>query len=82
MTITLLYFAGIREAAGRSEERLVLPPSVTTIGELALHLETLLPALAGRLGAVRWARNEEFAALDSVIANGDVVAAIPPVAGG
>ena len=38
--------------------------------------------LAGRLGAVRFARNEEFATNDEVCVDGDIVAVIPPVAGG
>jgi molybdopterin converting factor small subunit len=40
------------------------------------------PALAGRLSAVRFARNEVFARLEDELADGDVVAVVPPVAGG
>jgi len=31
---------------------------------------------------VRWARNEELVGLDTSLAEGDVIAVIPPVAGG
>ncbi len=82
MTITLLYFAAVRELVGTDEERLEVPAGVTTIAELAAFLEQHRPALAGRLGAVRFARNETFATSSEVIADGDVIALIPPVAGG
>jgi molybdopterin converting factor small subunit len=42
----------------------------------------LHPPLAGRLGPVRFARNEEFVEADALLAAGDVVAVLPPVAGG
>lgn len=82
MTITLLYFAAVRELVGRDEERRELPPSVTTIAELAAHLPSVHASLEGRLGSVRFARNECFASADEPIVDGDVVALIPPVAGG
>lgn len=80
--ITLLYFAAVRDLVGKDEEKLELPPSVTTIGALATHLSTVHSELEGRLSAVRFARNEEFALATEPIANGDVIALIPPVAGG
>jgi molybdopterin converting factor subunit 1 len=82
MTISMLYFAVIRELVGQSEATLTLPADVTTVGELAAHLEHLVPALGGRLGAVRWAQNEELVPLSSPLHEGDVIAIIPPVAGG
>jgi molybdopterin converting factor subunit 1 len=82
MTITLLYFAAVRELVGTDEEQLALPVGVMTIAELSAFLEQHRPALAGRLGAVRFARNETFAASDEPLEDGDVVALIPPVAGG
>ena len=82
MTITLLYFAAVRELVGTDEERLSLPPGVTTIATLAVFLTEHRPALSGRLGSVRFARNETFATNDEAIAEGDVIALIPPVAGG
>jgi molybdopterin synthase sulfur carrier subunit len=82
MKIKLLYFAAVRELVGKDEEEIDLPPSVSTIGQLAAHLPTVHAALAGRLSSVRLARNETFATNDEVLAEGDVVALIPPVAGG
>lgn len=82
MTISVLYFAAVRDLVGTGEERIPLPADVRTIGELAAFLAKRHAALDGRLGHVRFARNEEFARSEDAIADGDVVALIPPVAGG
>lgn len=82
MSVTVLYFAAVRELAARGEQQLDLPAEVRTIGDLARHLEATIPALAGRLAAVRFALNEEFCALEAELHDADVVAIIPPVAGG
>lgn len=82
MTISILYFAAVRDLVGTGEERLEIPPGVTTIDALASHLVVLHPELAGRLAPVRFARNEEFASGTDPIFAGDVIALIPPVAGG
>lgn len=82
MTITLLYFAAVRDLVAKDEERMTLPPGVVTIADLATHLAKVYASLDGRLGQVRFARNETFATNDEAIADGDVVAIIPPVAGG
>ncbi len=82
MKVTVLYFAAVRELVGTDEESLDLPAGVDDVAALAAHLTTLHPALAGRLGYVRFARNEEFARPEDPIAGGDTIALIPPVAGG
>ncbi len=82
MTLTVLYFAAVRDLVGKAEERVDVPAGVTTIAALAEHLARVHPELEGRLAPVRFARNEEFAATSDPIAEGDVVALIPPVAGG
>lgn len=82
MKATILYFAAVRDLVGRDEEQLDLPASVTSVAELAAYLSGLHPALAGRLDAVRFARNEVFATPSELLAEGDVIALIPPVSGG
>lgn len=82
MEVTLLYFAGVRDLLGTSEEKVVLPPAVRTVGELRAWLVRERPALAERMSFVRIARNEEFAESADALASGDVIALIPPVAGG
>lgn len=81
-TVRVLYFAVVRDLVGVGEETLSLGGDVRTLRALAAHLEALHPALRGRLGPVRFARNERFARLDDPLEPGDVVALVPPVSGG
>ena len=82
MKVKVLYFAAVRDLAGIDEESLELPDGVATIDAFCTHLQRVKPALEGRLGHVRFARNEEFARGADAIGDGDVIALIPPVAGG
>ncbi|HEX3596326.1 MAG TPA: molybdopterin converting factor subunit 1 [Polyangiaceae bacterium] len=81
-TITLLFFAAVREHAGKSEEAVELGEAVRTLADLPAFLERRYPSLAGRLGSVRYAVNEAFGDSDTPLAGGDVVAVLPPVSGG
>jgi molybdopterin converting factor subunit 1 len=81
MRVRVLYFAAVRDLTGIDEEALEIERG-TTIGRLALALEERRAELKGRLGAVRFARNETFAGAGDELAEGDVIALIPPVAGG
>jgi molybdopterin converting factor subunit 1 len=80
--VRVLYFAGLRDLVARAEESLELPGSVTTVSQLVRHLERVHPELTGRLQGVRLAVNESFAGPEDAVSAGDVVALIPPVAGG
>jgi molybdopterin converting factor subunit 1 len=80
--VRVLYFAAMRDLAGRTEEELALPDGVTTVGAFAAHLAHAMPGFAERRAHVRIARNESFAADEDAIREGDVLALIPPVAGG
>ena len=80
--MTLLYFAAIRDAVGIAEESLDLPEGVQVVADLPGFLARVRPALAGRLGSVRFAVNETFATPDTGLRAGDVIALIPPVSGG
>jgi len=82
MRVTVLYFAVVRDLVGCEKELLELPTDVKTTGDLAAWLPAVRPELAGRMGSVRIARNEAFATADEALAEGDVLALIPPVAGG
>lgn len=79
--IKVLYFAAIRELVGKSEEEVELPDETSQLAELVSWLERER-SLAGKLASVRFAINESFAGRDAPIGSGDVVAVIPPVAGG
>jgi molybdopterin synthase sulfur carrier subunit len=80
--VSVLYFAGLRDAIGLSEEALDLPERVRTVGDLCDHLAARHAGYRDRRACVRVARNEAFALDDEPLGNGDVVALIPPVAGG
>jgi molybdopterin converting factor subunit 1 len=82
LKITVLYFAAVRDLVGKDEELVDAPAHVTTIESLGEHLAAIHPELAGRLGYVRFARNEEFARSNDPVSEGDTIALIPPVAGG
>jgi molybdopterin synthase sulfur carrier subunit len=82
MTLQVLYFAGLRDAVGLAEETVELPEGIRTVGALADHLARRHPAYGAHRAHVRIARNEAFVCDDEAVADGDVVALIPPVAGG
>jgi sulfur-carrier protein len=82
MVVRVLYFAALRDAVGTAEESLDLPDGVRTVGALADYLAARHRSFAERRAHVRIARNEAFARDDELLAAGDVVALIPPVAGG
>jgi len=82
MRVTVLYFAVIREIVGVEEESLDLPAGVRTVADFVARLVELRPPLAGRMASLRVARNEAFAGMAEALAEGDVLALIPPVAGG
>jgi molybdopterin synthase sulfur carrier subunit len=81
MSVKVLYFAGLREAMGRSAESVDLPAGVTTAGGLR-------DWLAGQHEAIRTAKNlrvavnQKMVGLDAPVADGDEVAFFPPVTGG
>ena len=82
MAVRVLYFAALREALGVSEETLDLPPGVATAGALAELLAMRHGAYRERRAHVRMAVNEAFVGDGARVGDGDVVALIPPVAGG
>ena len=78
MSVTVLYFASLRDAAGRDSERVDLPQSLAELYEalrqrhgFALGRERLRVAVDG-----------EFARWDDAVAEGAEIAFIPPVSGG
>jgi molybdopterin converting factor subunit 1 len=81
MRIKVLYFAAVRELAGRDEDEIDLPERAT-VGDATAVLVQKIPGLAERMRFVRVARNEAFARDADVVSSGDVLALIPPVAGG
>lgn len=84
-TVTVLYFARLREALGKEQEELVLPEGVNTIGDLTAFLRQRGGAWSSELGtgrSVRVAVNQDMAAPGTVIRGGEEIAFFPPVTGG
>ena len=79
--VSLLLFASVAEAVGE-RRREVRVPEGTTVRGLFLLLAEDVPALAGRAEHVSFARNQQFVPPDTVLADGDELAVIPPVSGG
>jgi len=77
----VLYFGQARDAAGTGAEFLSLP-SLASVGALVSESTKTHQRLKGISGSIRIAVNEEIAEEDHRLEEGDVVALLPPVAGG
>jgi molybdopterin converting factor subunit 1 len=80
--VQVLYFAALADLTGLSEERLELPQDVLTVRDFVRYLESARPVLAGKMVSVRVALDETFANDSDALAMAQVIALIPPVAGG
>ncbi len=80
--VKILYFAAVRELVGHPEEDALVPDSVTKLSDFVAWLEAERAPIRGKLSGVRFAINETFADASDPVSDGDVVAVIPPVAGG
>jgi molybdopterin synthase sulfur carrier subunit len=84
-SLTILYFAWLRERVGVSEETISPPESVATVADLVIWLANLDQRHAAAFKdrkSVRCAVNHEFADTSTVLRPGDEVAFFPPVTGG
>ena len=78
MSVTVLYFAGLRDAAGVASETLPRPGSLREL-YAGLQARHALPFAAERL---RVAVDGAFCSWDAPVAEGAEIAFIPPVSGG
>ncbi len=84
-TLTILYFAWLRERTGVSQEMVTPPAGVTTVGQLMEWLAARSPGHASAFAnrrTVRCAVNQEFAEPGTPLHEGDEIAFFPPVTGG
>ncbi len=81
----ILYFARIRQIAGRSAEEVEVPPTVVTVADLIAFLSARDDAVAAALSerrTLRAAVDQVHAGLDATVAGAREVAFFPPVTGG
>ena len=81
MQVHALFFAAYRERVGRDRLSIALPEGARA-RELVDALRRQGPPFDGLPEAPSVAVNEAWAALDTELSDDDVVAFIPPVAGG
>ena len=85
MTLTIRYFAWMREHTGTDLETVSFPNDVSSVGDLVQHLVAMSDGheqALKNMRAVRVAVNRTYGDLDTPIAGGDEVAFFPPVTGG
>lgn len=78
MSVTVLYFASLRDAAGMDSEQLARPDSLAALYD---ELRARHGFALGR-ERLRVAVNGNFVAWDGPVADGAEIAFIPPVSGG
>ena len=81
MQLRLRFFAGAREAMGRSALPLKLDEPAT-VADLLAHLRAEYPAFARLPPTIMVSVNLEYREPDYALGDGDEVAFIPPVSGG
>ena len=85
MTITIRYFASIRELVGTASEQLELPANIATVGDLRAHLIARgdnWPDALGPQRLVRMACNQQACSESTPIPPHAEIAFFPPVTGG
>ena len=81
LNIKILLFASVAETSGQTTLHIPFLAN-ETIAELRRRIAEHLPLAASDVERSRLARNEQFANDDEIIIENDIIAVIPPVAGG
>lgn len=81
MLVKVLFFGMLRDLIGHSEQELELPENAC-LGSVLTHYSTHFPQLLEMADSILLAHNQQFATRDSMLADGDEVALMPPVSGG
>ncbi|MGF1620837.1 MAG: molybdopterin converting factor subunit 1 [Rhodomicrobiaceae bacterium] len=85
MTVKLLYFAWVREKAGRAEEEVELPAGAETVADVIAWLKTRGPDFEDafeRGDIIRAAIDQTHVKHDASVAHAREIAFFPPVTGG
>lgn len=81
MRVLVKFFAVVEETVG-CRETWVLLEEPATVADLQRQLEDLFPSLRNISHSLAFAVNQEYAHPETVLAEGDEVALIPPISGG
>src|SRR5262249_57779125 len=81
MRVRVLFFGMLKEFVGRPAEECDLPEG-SNLGAVFEEYARRYPRLQELAKSIVMARNQEFAALSTNLAEGDEVAFLPPVSGG
>lgn len=85
MAVKLLYFAWVRERAGRAEETVELPGHVVTVADVIAWLKSRGPEFASafeRAEVIRAAVNQRHVPHGAPVGGAREIAFFPPVTGG
>lgn len=85
MTVKLMYFAWVREKAGRAEETVELPAGARTVADVIAWLKTRGPEFASafeRDTVIRAAIDQTHVKHSAPVAGAREIAFFPPVTGG
>jgi molybdopterin synthase sulfur carrier subunit len=85
LKLSVLYFARLKEAVGRSAEDVEIPPGVTTVGELRAWLAQRgapWSTAFAEIRPIRAALDQAMAGDSTRLRDGAEVAFFPPVTGG
>jgi MoaE-MoaD fusion protein len=81
MQVRILFFGVLKDLTGRASDLLNLPEHAT-LGDVVMHYEDINPRLNELAVSIAMSINQEFAAPDSLLKDGDEIAFLPPVSGG
>jgi molybdopterin converting factor subunit 1 len=81
MQVRILFFGVLKDLTGCASDLLNLPEHAT-LGDVVVHYEDLNPRLTELAASIAISVNQEFAAPDSPLKEGDEIAFLPPVSGG
>ncbi len=81
MQVRVLFFGMLKDLTGRGSDLLTLPEHAT-LADVVIHYEEMTPRLEDFAASVAISINQEFAAPNSPLKEGDEIAFLPPVSGG
>jgi molybdopterin converting factor subunit 1 len=81
MRVRVLFFGGLKDLAGKSNDLLDLPEGAL-VRDLLAHYLSEVPRMKESLASLAVAVNQEYAGAETGLKSGDEVALLPPVSGG